>query len=76
MSRAMHCRPSHLFGYEGVRAYYFDAAVVRWGTEFQAAIEEAGAKAKTSQAAERAQGAVLRRWLGPAPGMYRDPAKG
>jgi hypothetical protein len=75
MSKAMHCRPSTVYGLSGVRAYWFDNAVVKWGTAFDNALQEATHDAKNAQQAQRKQNTVLRRWLGAQPGMYRDPAK-
>lgn len=71
----MHCRPSTVYGLAGVRAWSFDNAVVRWGTAFEAAMQEATQNAKDAAQARRKQHSVLTRWLGPQPGMYRDPAK-
>lgn len=74
MSKAMSCRPSVTYGFTGTRAYYFDSAVVRWGTAFDNALQAASQGAKDDKQAARRQHAVLRRWLGVQPGMYRDPA--
>lgn len=73
-------RPSTIYQVEArhgtYAAYCFDAAVISWGSSFDNALEQAGSKAKTAEAAERAQGTVLRRWLGTQATGYRDPAKG
>jgi hypothetical protein len=51
-------------------AYAVDACVARWGLAFDAALSEATSGAKDQDAAARAQGAVLRRWL-PSQRRYR-----
>lgn len=79
MSKAMGTRPSAIYGIRerhGTYAEYcFDAAVIAWGSAFENALERAGSTAKTTEAAERAQGTVLRRWLGAQATGYRDPAQ-
>lgn len=76
----MGARPSHVYRVEQrhgtYAAYCFDAAVISWGSAFENALEQAGSNAKTTQAAERAQATVLRRWLGAQATGYRDPGKG
>lgn len=76
----MGARPSQVYRVEQrhgtYAAYCFDAAVISWGSSFENALEQAGSKAKTTEAAERAQGLVLRRWLGAQATGYRDPAAG
>lgn len=80
MSKAMGSRPSTIFRVEQrhgtYAAYCFDAAVISWGSSFENALEQAGSKAQNQQAAERAQGTVLRRWLGAQATGYRDPGTG
>lgn len=77
MSKAMHCRPSAVIRVEdswgSFAAYCFDSAVVHWGTSFDAALQEAASNAKTAQAAEHAQGRVLRRWVDLGTAAYADP---
>lgn len=51
-------------------AYAVDACVARWGLAFDAALAEAAVGAKDQEAAMRAQGTVLRRWL-PSQRRYR-----
>lgn len=80
MSKATGTRPSSIYMVEErhgtYAAYCFDSAVITWGSAFENALEQAGSNAKTTQAAERAQGTVLRRWLGAQATGYRDPGKG
>lgn len=80
MSKATGSRPSSLYKVEErhgtYAAYCFDSAVIAWGSAFENALEVAGSKAQNQQAAERAQGTVLRRWLGIQATGYRDPARG
>lgn len=80
MAKAMGTRPSQVYRvaerHGTYAAYCFDAAVISWGSAFDNALEQAGSNAKTTQAAERAQGTVLRRWLGVQATGYRDPARG
>lgn len=80
MAKAMGCRPSAIYQVEerhgSYAAYCFDSAITTWGSAFENALERAGSNAKNTQAAERAQGTVLRRWLGAQATGYRDPAKG
>lgn len=80
MSKAMKVRPSSIYKVEErhgtYAAYCFDSAITTWGSAFESALEQAGSNAKTTQAAERAQGTVLRRWLGAQATGYRDPGKG
>lgn len=76
----MKVRPSSIYKVEErhgtYAAYCFDSAITTWGSAFESALEQAGSNAKTTQAAERAQGTVLRRWLGAQATGYRDPGKG
>jgi hypothetical protein len=70
MSKALGRPYSELVGMQGLEAYALDAAVVRWGTAFQAALEGATADAKTRAEAERKAGTMVRRWL-PSQRVYR-----
>jgi len=55
-------------------SYAFDSAVVRWGSAFDAALQDAVQGAKNEQGAEAARQRVIRRWL-PSERRYADPAK-
>jgi hypothetical protein len=70
MSRALHRPYAEIVGLTGLEAYAVNAAVVRWGTAFQAAIEEAGANAKSRSEAEGKVQTVMRRWV-PSTRKYR-----
>lgn len=70
MSRAVNRPYSEIVGLQGLEAYALDSAVVRWGTAFEAALQEAGADAKTSAEAERRAQTVVRRWI-PSTRKYR-----
>jgi hypothetical protein len=70
MSQALSRPYSQIVGMTGIEAYAVDAAVVRWGTAFKAAIEAAGAEAKNKGEAERKTQTVIRRWL-PSARQYR-----
>jgi len=76
MSRALHCRPSALFGIppESLEAYALDSAVTRWGVSFEAALSDATSDAKDARGMERARQRVIRRWL-PSERRYADPRK-
>lgn len=70
----MGCRPSGVYGLEGVEAYCFDSAVTRWGSAFEAALHKAVSGQNDERAAERAQQKVISRWLGlGTTGLYADP---
>lgn len=75
----MHSRPSEVYGieraYGSFAAYCFDSAVVAWGTAFESALENSIQGAKNSQAAQRVQGQVLRRWVDVGTAGYADPAQ-
>jgi N-acetylneuraminic acid mutarotase len=72
VSKSLHCRPSEVYGIaDGFSAYCFDSAVVRWGAEFDNAIQAATGGAKTQAEAERAAQRVLRKWV-PSTRVYRD----
>lgn len=70
--KATGTRPSQMMGLDGLVAYAVDKAVVYWGTSFENAMEEARSSAKSTQAAEKAVGRTLRRWL-PSQRAYADP---
>lgn len=74
MSRQLGTRPSALLGLNGLEAYALDAAVVRWGTAFDAAIAEASQDAKDAGKAEAAVQRVIRRWI-PSQRSYADPGR-
>jgi len=63
MSRTLRRPYSQIVGLTGIEAYALDAAVVRWGTAFQAAIEEAGHDAKNKNQAAQKVDQVVRRWV-------------
>jgi hypothetical protein len=70
MSQALSRPYSEIIGLQGLQAYAVDAAVVRWGTAFKAALEDAGSNAKTPAEAEKKAAAVVRRWI-PSTRQYR-----
>lgn len=70
MSKALGRSYSQIIGMDGLEAYALDAAVVRWGTAFQAAIESATANAKNRGEAEQKVDQVTRRWV-PSTKRYR-----
>jgi len=70
MSQALNRPYSEVVGLQGIEAYALDAAVVRWGTAFNAALQEAGSEAKTPAEAERRAQTVVRRWI-PSTRKYR-----
>lgn len=80
MTKALGKAPSEIYRVEerhgSYAAYCFDSAVTTWGSAFENALEEASSNAKNTAQAQRAQGTVLRRWLGPQATGYRDPGKG
>lgn len=61
---------SETVGLTGLEAYALDAAVVRWGNAFEAALRTATAEAKNRNEAENRAGRVLRRWV-PSTRQYR-----
>lgn len=75
----MRCRPSAVYRieerYGAYPAYCFDSSVIMWGTAFENAMQEAGSKAKTDQAAAAAQGRVLRQWVPVGAAGYADPSR-
>lgn len=70
MTKALGIPYSQIVGMTGIEGYAVDAAVVRWGTAFQAAIEHAGSDSKTQAEAERKVQTMVRRWL-PSQRQYR-----
>lgn len=70
MSKALNKPYSEIVGLQGLEGYAVDAAVVRWGTAFQAAIENASSEAKSKAEAERKVQTVVRRWV-PSQRSYR-----
>ncbi len=70
MAKALNKPYSEIVGLQGLEGYAVDAAVVRWGTAFQAAIEHASSDAKTKTEAERKVQTVVRRWI-PSQRQYR-----
>ena len=74
MAKSMKCRPSELYGLEGLRAYCFDTAVIRWGNALESDLNAAGDGEKDARKAQRARERVLARYV-PTTRRYRDPAK-
>jgi hypothetical protein len=70
MTKALGKPYSEIVGIDGLEGYAINAAVVRWGTAFQAAIEQAGADSKTTSEAERKVSTMVRRWI-PSQRVYR-----
>jgi hypothetical protein len=70
MSKALRLPYSKIIGLTGLPAYALDAAVVRWGTAFDAAISEATRDAKNAKQAESQAMTVMRRWI-PSTRQYR-----
>jgi hypothetical protein len=70
MSKATGKTYAEIIGLEGLEAYALNAAVVRWGTAFQTAIDQATGGAKNSGEAERKADQVIRRWI-PSTRRYR-----
>lgn len=70
MSRSLNRPYSEIVGLTGIEGYAINAAVVRWGTAFQAAVEEAGEGAKSRAEAERKVDSVVRKWV-PSTRQYR-----
>ncbi len=70
MSQALGIPYAELVGLQGLEAYAVNAAVVRWGTAFNAALQAAGSDAKTPAEAERKAQTVVRRWI-PSTRQYR-----
>ena len=70
MSKALNRPYSEIVGIHGLEGYALDAAVVRWGTAFQAAVESSTADSKTRQEAERKAQTMVRRWI-PSQRVYR-----
>jgi hypothetical protein len=70
MTKALSRPYSEILGLQGLPAYSLDAAVVRWGTSFDAAIQAATSGAKNNGEAERKAQQVIRRWV-PSTRKYR-----
>lgn len=70
MSKAVGKPYAEIVGLEGLEAYALNAAVVRWGSAFDAAIKSATVNAKNQQQAENKAASVLRRWV-PSTRKYR-----
>jgi hypothetical protein len=70
MSKALGRPYSEIVGMTGIEAYALDAAVVRWGTAFQSAIESATSGAKNQAESESKADTVVRRWV-PSTRRYR-----
>lgn len=70
MTRTYHRPYSDLVGLSGLEAYAVDAAVLRWGTAFQSALDASGQGAKTPEQAQARAEQVLRRWV-PSTRRYR-----
>lgn len=70
MSRALGKPYAEIVGMTGLEAYAVNAAVVRWGTAFQSAVESAGQGAKNQAEADSKVQTVVRRWV-PSTRKYR-----
>jgi hypothetical protein len=70
MSQTLGRPYSQIVGLTGIEAYAIDAAVVRWGTAFDAAVKGAAAGAKNQNEAETKAQTVIRRWV-PSTRKYR-----
>lgn len=70
MTKALGRPYSEIVGLQGLEGYAVNAAVVRWGTAFQAAIEQAGSDSKSQGEADRKVQNMVRRWL-PSQRQYR-----
>ncbi len=70
MSRALNRPYAEIVGLDGIEGYALNAAVVRWGTAFQAAIESAAQGAKSQSEADSKIQTVVRRWV-PSMRRYR-----
>lgn len=70
MMRTMNRPYSQIIGMSGIEGYALDAAVIRWGTAFQNALESATSGAKNQAEAERKADQVMRRWV-PSTRRYR-----
>lgn len=70
MSQTMKRPYSQIVGLDGIEAYALDAAVVRWGTAFDAAIQAGTAGAKNQAESERKAETIIRRWV-PSSRKYR-----
>ena len=70
MSKSLNRPYAEIVGMTGLEAYAINAAVVRWGTAFDAALAEAADGAKNRQQAEQKTQTVIRRWV-PSTRKYR-----
>lgn len=70
MSKSLRQPYSQIVGLTGIEAYCLDAAVIRWGSAFDAAIADATSEAKNKQQAQQKAEQVLRRWV-PSTRRYR-----
>lgn len=76
----MKARPSEVyFISDPLTAFYFDRAVVTFGTEVEIAMNDAAEGAKTSKEAKRRRQLALAKFMRNAdgthaPGTFRDPA--
>lgn len=70
MSQALNRPYAEIVGLDGIEGYAVNAAVVRWGTSFQAAVESAAQSAKNQAEAEAKTQTVIRRWV-PSTRRYR-----
>jgi hypothetical protein len=73
LAKGLGVRPSELYGiHDEVSAYCFDRAVYTFGSQCEADIEKARAKAKNDKAAQAAAQRALDKWLGIQ--HFKDPA--
>jgi hypothetical protein len=70
MSKALRIPYSQIVGMSGIEAYAIDAAVVRWGTAFDAAVSAATDGSKSRAQADNKVQTVIRRWI-PSSRKYR-----
>lgn len=69
-SRTFNRPYSEIAGLQGLEAYALDMAVLRWGTAFQSAIDQAANGAKNQNEANSKVQTVIRRWV-PSTRRYR-----
>jgi hypothetical protein len=80
LARTWKVRPSELAAItDPLTAFYFDRAVAAFGTEVEAAMDDAADGAKTKKDAQRRRGMALARYMKnadgtPSAGTFRDPA--
>ena len=70
LSKSLNRPYSQIVGLTGIEAYAVDAAIVRWGTSFDAAIAASSDGAKNRAQAESKAQTVIRRWI-PSARQYR-----